>query len=88
MVLKKHSASFSSRWKGLTSGLASVAALLAFGAVLHGGATVYASDARVTKVEIRVFSLEATTVEVREQLKGLDDKLNLAIELLKERKTQ
>jgi hypothetical protein len=69
-------------WKRWTAALASIAGLLALGAVLHGGATAYASADRVAKLEGRTQCMEHAQVRIEEKLQSLDEKLDLTIRLL------
>jgi hypothetical protein len=73
---------FRTYWKNWTKILSSVAGLLALGAMLHGGATAYASADRVAKLEVRTQCVEVSQARIEERLQSVDEKLDLAIRLL------
>ena len=74
--------SFTKSWKGIVAALGTVAMLLGLGAVLHGGATAYASAADVKALQVRTESIEISQARVVEKLDSLGSKLDLAIDLM------
>jgi hypothetical protein len=74
--------SFTRYWKGFIAALAAVATLMGLGAVLHGGATAYASASSVKALELRTTAIEVSQSKVVEKLDSVSGKLDLAIDLL------
>jgi hypothetical protein len=74
---------FSTYWKTIAKASAACATLVGLGIVLHGGATAYASTASVKALEVRIGYVEASQTKVESKLDSVDQKLDLAIELLR-----